>query len=245
MVTRLPSSSEPLPAGEPIGCDTSDLLQVHRIFRWLYRELPGLIRGVDDGDVRRASVVADYAHMDFFGLHLHHETEDLVLWDRLVERSPGCGAHVDQMKAQHAQVAVELAEVEPLLEQWRTRADAATRDRLAAGVEHLRDTLVGHLAPEEEHIVPVATSVLTQSEWDEMGEHANAAIQESRKQLPRDVMAVQLGLMLATVPADERPGWMKTNLPAPVRLLYSLLLKRRYENAMAELYEGRPVPPIP
>ena len=92
---------------------------------------------------------------------------------------------------------------------------------------------------------PVAGSVLTQSEWDEMGEHARTGIQEARKELPRDVMAIQFGLMIATIPEDERPAWMKQNLPAPVRLLYTLLLKRRYERAMDELYDGRPVPPIP
>jgi len=58
-------------------------------------------------------------------------------------------------------------------------------------------------------------------------------------------MAIQLGLMLATVPPDERPEWIKENLPAPLRLLYSLLLKRRYERAMDELYDGHPVPAIP
>lgn len=245
MVTKLPSSSEPRPVGEPVGCDTSDLIQVHRIFRWLYGELPGLIRGVDDGDVGRAAVVADYASMDFFALHLHHESEDLVLWDRLVERSPGCAPHVEQMRMQHAQVAAELRAVEPLVAPWRAAADAATRDRLAEGVERVRDTLFRHLRPEEDDIVPVAATTLTQSEWDELGEHARAGIQESRKELPRDVMALQLGLMLATVPAAERPAWAKANLPVPVRLLYSLLLKRRYERAMDELYEGRPVPAIP
>ena len=109
----------------------------------------------------------------------------------------------------------------------------------------MRDTLFRHLRPEEDDIVPVAASVLTQSEWDELGEHANAAIQNSRKELPRDVMAIQLGLMLATVPPGERSAWAKANLPAPVRVLYSLLLKRRYERAMEELYDGQPVPPIP
>lgn len=245
MVTKLPSSSEPRPVGEPIGCDTSDLIQVHRIFRWLYGELPGHIRGVHEGDLARAAVVADYASMDFFALHLHHESEDLVLWDRLVERSPGCAPHVELMKAQHAEVASQLREVEPLVAPWRAQADSATRDRLAEGVERVRDTLFRHLRPEEDDIVPVAASTLTQSEWDELGEHARAGIQESRTELPRDVMALQLGLMLATVPAAERPAWAKANLPAPVRLLYSLLLKRRYERAMDELYEGRPVPPIP
>lgn len=245
MATKLPSSSEPRPEGEAVGCDTTDLIQVHRIFRWLYNELPGLIRGVDDGDVSRAAVVADYASMDFYALHLHHETEDVVLWDRLVDRSPGCAPHVELMRAQHAQVAAELAEVEPLLEPWRASADAASRDRLATGVARIRDTLIFHLGREEDEIVPVAGSVLTQSEWDEMGEHARAGLQASKRDLPRDVMAIQLGLMLATVPPDERPKWIKENLPAPLRLLYSLLLKRRYERAMDELYDGHPVPAIP
>jgi hemerythrin-like domain-containing protein len=244
MVTKLPSSSEPRPGSEPIGCDTSDLIQVHRIFRWLYGELPGLVRGVDEGDVARAGVVADYASMDFFALHLHHESEDAVLWDRLVERSPACAPHVAQMRAQHAQVAAELRAVEPLVAPWRAAADAATRDRLAEGVERVRDTLFRHLRPEEDDIVPVAASTLTQSEWDELGEHARAGIQEARKELPRDVMAIQLGLMLAAVPPAERPAWAKANLPAPVRLLYALLLRRRYERAMDELYDGQPVPPI-
>ena len=245
MVTKLPSSSEPRPDGESVGCDTADLIQVHRIFRWLYNELPGLIRGVDDGDVSRAAVVADYASMDFFALHLHHETEDIVLWDRLVERSPGCLPHVELMRAQHAQVAAELAGVEPLVGPWRSTADAAARDALARGVERIRDTLIPHLGREEEDIVPVAGSVLTQSEWDEMGEHARTGMQRSKRDLPKDIMAIQLGLMLATVPSDERPEWIKENLPAPLRLLYSLLLKRRYERAMDELYDGLPVPPIP
>lgn len=245
MATKLPSSSGPRPEGEAVGCDTTDLIQVHRIFRWLYNELPGLIRGVDDGDVSRAAVVADYASMDFYALHLHHETEDVVLWDRLVDRSPGCAPHVELMRAQHAQVAAELAEVEPLLEPWRASADAASRDRLATGVARIRDTLIFHLGREEDEIVPVAGSVLTQSEWDEMGEHARTGLQASKRNLPRDVMAIQLGLMLATVPPDERPEWIKENLPAPLRLLYSLLLKRRYERAMDELYDGHPVPAIP
>ena len=245
MVTKLPSSSEPRPDGEAVGCDTADLIQVHRIFRWLYRELPGRIRDVDDGDVGRAAIIADYASMDFYALHLHHETEDVVLWDRLVDRSPGCAPHVELMKAQHAEVAAELAEVEPLLDPWRTNADAASREQLAAGVERIRDTLIAHLGREEEEIVPVAGAVLTQSEWDEMGEHARTGIQKSKGDMPRDVMAIQLGLMLATVPADERPEWIKENLPAPIRLLYSLLLKRRYERAMDELYNGRPIPAIP
>ena len=34
----------------------------------------------------------------------------------------------------------------------------------------------------------------------------------------------------------------RANVPAPVRVLYLLLLKRRYDAAMRELYPDRPVP---
>lgn len=245
MVDRLPSSSEPKPEGEVLGCDASELAQVHRIFRWLYRELPLLIREVGDGDRARAAIIGDYAKIDFYALHLHHESEDLVLWDRLTARAPACALHVDRMREQHAEVAAQLALLEPLLPPWRETADADLRDAFATGVEHLRDTLFSHLGEEEEEIVPVAAEVLSQREWDGMSEHALESLQAHRKEMPRDLLSLQLGLLLMTIPEDERAAWTRANLPAPVRILYALLLKRRFDRSMAELYPGRPVPSVP
>lgn len=65
-----------------------------------------------------------------------------------------------------------------------------------------------------------------------------------RKELPRDVMSLQLGLLLASVPGADRDEWFRASVPAPVRVLYLLLMKRRYEHAMGELYPDRPVPPM-
>jgi hypothetical protein len=241
VVVKLPSSGA-LPEGQPAGCDTSGLILVHRIFRWLYRELPLLIREVEPGDLARAAVVGDYAALDFFALHLHHETEDTVLWDRLTTRDPTCVAHVDQMRAQHADVAARLARIEPQLAPWVASADPGLRDAFAADIEALRDTLLAHLGQEEDDIRPVAGAVLSQKEWDELETHARAALVAHRKELPRDVMSLQLGLLLASVPEDEREEWFRANVPAPIRMLYLLLMKRRYDRAMAELYPDRPVP---
>jgi hypothetical protein len=241
MATKLPSSGS-LPEGQVPGCDTSGLILVHRIFRWLYRELPALIREVDAGDLERAAMVGDYAKLDFFALHLHHETEDTVLWDRLTTRDPACVAHVDQMKAQHAEVAAQLARIEPQLSPWVATADAGLRDAFAADIEILRDTLYAHLVQEEDDIMPVAGAVLSQQEWDELEAHTRAALTAHRKELPRDVMSLQLGLLLASVPEAERDEWFRANVPAPIRALYLLLMKRRYERAMQELYPDRPVP---
>ena len=241
MAEKLPSSGS-LPDGQVPGCDTSGLILVHRIFRWLYRELPLLIREVNAGDLERAAIVGDYAKLDFFALHLHHETEDTVLWDRLTTRDPACVAHVDQMKAQHAAVASQLARIEPQLAPWVATADAGLRDTFAGDIEVLRDTLYAHLGQEEDDIMPVAGAVLSQKEWDELEAHTRAALIAHRKELPKDVMSLQVGLLLASVPEAERDEWFRANVPAPIRLLYLLLMKRRYERAMREIYPDRPIP---
>ena len=241
MATKLPSSGS-MPDGQTPGCDTSGLILVHRIFRWLHSELPVLIREVKAGDVDRADVVGVYAKLYFFALHLHHETEDMLLWDRLTTRAPACVAHVDQMRAQHAEVASQLGSIEPQLAPWVATADAGLRDRLAGDIEVLRDTLFAHLGQEEDDILPVAGAVLSQHEWDELEKHTRATLTAHRKEYPRDVLSLQLGLLLASVPEAERDEWFRTNVPAPARLLYLLLMKRRYDNAMHELYPDRPVP---
>ena len=241
MTSRLPPPG-PLPAGQQPGCDTSGMLLVHRIFRWLYRELPELVREVGPGDTTRAAVVGRYAHLDFFALHMHHETEDMVLWDRLVAREPACTLDVGQMRAQHAEVAVHLARIEPQLAPWVATADPRLRDAFAADVEALRDVLSAHLGQEEGDILPVAGEVMSQQEWDFMEEHTRATLMAHRKELGKDVMALQLGLLVASVPEAEREDWFRANVPAPIRVLYLLLLKRRYDAAMRELYPDRPVP---
>ncbi|KJL40442.1 hemerythrin domain-containing protein [Microbacterium trichothecenolyticum] len=241
MAAKLPSSGA-MPEGQEPGCDTSGLILVHRIFRWLYRELPELVRGVPPGDIDRAAIVGRYAHLDFYALHMHHETEDVALWDKLVSRDPGCALHVGQMRAQHAEVASQLARIEPQLEPWLRTADAALRDAFARDIEHLRDTLTAHLGQEEHDIMPVAGAVLSQQEWDWMEEHTRAELMAHRKELGKDILSLQLGLLVASVPEGERDEWMRANVPAPIRLLYLLLMKRQYDRAMRELYPDRPVP---
>lgn len=241
MAERLPSSGS-LPDGQVAGCDTSGMILVHRIFRWLYRELPLLVRDVQAGDVERAGVVGVYARLDFFALHLHHRTEDTVLWDRLAAREPACAAHVELMRAQHAEVASQLARIEPQLDPWLETADVGRRDLFAADIETLRDTLLTHLGREEDDILPVAGAVMSQQEWDELEAHTRATLLAHRKDFPRDVLSLQLGLLLASVPEADRQAWYHANVPAPIRLLYLLLMKRRYDRAMSELYPDRPVP---
>ena len=86
---------------QKLGCDTADMLMIHRLFRWLFGDAPGLVRGVAAGDTARAEVVGAHIEQIVAGLHLHHQGEDLLLWDLLESRAPACALHVGQMRTQH------------------------------------------------------------------------------------------------------------------------------------------------
>ena len=162
-------------------------------------------------------------------LHHHHEGEDLLLWDTLEQRAPSCALHVGLMRAQHAATAAQLERLDPLLDAWESGAGADERDEVAGLLDEIRDTLLQHLGQEETQILPTASTVMSQREWGLLHEHGMASI-------PRDRMFLQLGWILEVIPADERAGWLRTNLPAPARVLWRLVGRRQFAAHRARVY---------
>ncbi|MGR2751610.1 hemerythrin domain-containing protein [Agromyces arachidis] len=234
MTERLPSTSDPLPEGETAGCDTSDILIVHRIFRWSYREMPRLVRAAPPGDRARAGTVADSVDLVLLALHLHHEAEDELLFGKVEARRPACAATIELMREQHRHVAELLGRAEPLSAGWRADPDGTSAERLAAALDDIGTALGVHLRKEEDDVVPVAAEEFSQREWNELGEHG-------QDRLPKEGLPIQLGLMIDAVPTDDRADWSRSHLPLPIRVLWTILLRRRYTAWKRELFpEGMP-----
>ena len=214
---------------EKLGCDTSDMLTIHALFRRAFTDAPVLVRGVTDGDTARMLPVADHVREVAAALHHHHEGEDLLLWDTLEQRAPACALHVGLMRSQHAATAAQLERLESLMDAWEESAGAAERDAVAALLDDVRDTLLAHLGDEETQILPTASTVMSQREWSLLHEHGMASV-------PKDRLFLQLGWILEVVPADERAGWLRTNLPAPARLLWRLVGRRQFAAHRARVY---------
>lgn len=100
---------------------------------------------------------------------------------------------------------------------------------MATLLDEVRDTLLAHLGQEETQILPTASTVMSQREWGLLHEHGMASI-------PKDRMFLQLGWILEVVPAAERAGWLRTNLPAPARVLWRLVGKRQFAAHRARVY---------
>ena len=217
------------------GCDTEDMVVVHRMFRRLFRDGPVLVGNVRPGDDEHRRAVVDHLLQLNAALHNHHRTEDENLWDRLTAKAPGCGVHVQLMQAQHAAMADRLTDADRVLTAWResgSEADAAAG--LAAMSEVLR-LLDEHLGDEERRILPEASRALTQKEWDIVGKAARA----EKARVPAFVQPVspmvQLGLMLDGL--DEQGlKEVRRILPRPAIVLYTLLGKRRFAAYRKKVY---------
>lgn len=212
-----------------VRCDTSDMLHIHQLFRRHFADTPVLVRAVRDGDRQRTRIVAAHVRELADGLHRHHHGEDLLLWDTLEQRSPACALHVGLMRSQHAAVAAMLTELQAALRAWEAAAGATERDAVATLLDDIRTTLLVHLGQEEDTILPTASSVMSQREWNHLGEHGMAAMPKSR-------LLIQLGWILETIPEVDREGWLRTNVPAPARALWRLVGRRQYAAHRARVY---------
>jgi hypothetical protein len=71
---------------------------------------------------------------------------------------------------------------------------------------------------------------LTQQEWDTLGKHSVA-------QMPRNKRPIAFGMILEPLNEADR-AFMKNILPAPVRMLYPLLIDRPWKKYAATLRTG-------
>ena len=79
-------------------------------------------------------------------------------------------------------------------------------------------------------MVPLAAVTLTQREWAALGKHSVA-------QIPRNKRGVAFGMILEPLGETDRALMMRV-LPAPVRMLYPLLIERPWKKYATTLRTG-------
>ena len=122
---------------------------------------------------------------------------------------------------------VQLDRLDASLPPWRASGRTADAASVATALAGINTALAVHLPDEETNIVPVMETVITPKEIDALSEHG-------RKATPKGKMFVQLGTILAAQP-DGGEDWQREHLPAPVRLLWRLVGRARYERYRAAL----------
>ena len=215
-------------ATQPI--DVRDMALVHRQYRKAYEEAARLVRASPAPSPGRVTFLADHIDLCIAQLHIHHEGEDELLYPKLIERVPDQAPMTQQVDHEHQTIKIALDASSAACAAWRQRPTAETGEALAASLDHLDEVVQPHLDDEEQKIVPLAAVTLTQQEWDAMAKHGVT-------QMPRNMRGVAFGMMLEPLDQADRTYMMK-HLPAPVRLLYPLLIDRPYQKYAATLRTG-------
>ena len=92
-------------------------------------------------------------------LHGHHGAEDAMLFPMLRRSSPAMGPVVDRLESDHRKVSGMLDTIEAFAGQVKDTDDnEGVRKALADALGDLSDTLLEHLAFEEESIIPTMRS---------------------------------------------------------------------------------------
>ncbi|MEV5833360.1 hemerythrin domain-containing protein [Nocardia sp. NPDC052112] len=213
-------------AAEAPGCDTHDMVLVHRVFCREFRLLADIVEATSPTDAEQVTRVSAHAREMLAALHHHHRNEDELVWPKL--RSAELDSSlVDLMQNQHEEIDVLMRRVDAELSEWEHQGGAETADLLVEGLRRLHAVLTEHLRLEEDSILPIVAETLTASEWSELGKRGMAS-------LPKGRALVFLGHIAEE--ADERE-WseLTRRLPASVRLLYRLFGHRGYAREIALL----------
>lgn len=207
--------------------DTTDMVLVHRIFRREFRLAPRLIRGVQPGEKVQANVIASHLSDLADGLHLHHSSEDDLVWPKILERSQPDTDLVGRMQNQHAVVVSLVAQLRERLSPWSDTANPEAGATLAETCEELSKVLDEHLGEEEERILPLIEEHLTTPEWAQVGERGFAEV-------PKNRLLFFLGALCEEATSTERADFMRL-VPLPGRLAFALFGERQYRREMKKL----------
>src|SRR5262249_6530503 len=210
--------------------DVRDMAIVHRTFRNVYEESARLVRAAPVPSPGRVTFLADHIDFGIAMLHIHHEGENELLYPKLIERVPEQAAMTEQVDPEHQLIKTALDEASAAGTAWRQRPSAETGEALAASLDHLNEVVQPHLDDEEQKIVPLAAVTLTQQEWDALGKDGVA-------QMPRNKRGIAFGMIINPLTQPAR-AYMKHILPAPVRMLYPVLIDRPWKKYAATLRAG-------
>ena len=198
---------------------------IHRLIRRGFEQARAFVLAA--GATPRAGDVAEYVRFHLDGLVANHSTEDAILWPALSERAGPSGELIGRMESQHEAVHDAIETTRRELSGWEARPTEAGSESLAAALGPLLDRLSEHLAEEEREVVPLIAAHVTQAEWENLGKVAFSKFTPKQR-------FTAMGEMLEAADPTEAAR-MLAGLPPPIRLVWRLLGRRRYERFMARV----------
>jgi hemerythrin-like domain-containing protein len=209
----------------PRACDPWEMALIHSLIRRGFEQAREAV--LAPGASARADAVSEYVGFHLDGLQAHHSTEDEFIWPALHERASMSGALIRRMEEQHFGLHDALDTTREELTAWKASPTTERSAALAQALGNVADRLTEHLTEEERDVVPLISAHITQDEWDHGGEVAFSKFTPKQR-------FIAMGEMLAAASPTEAAR-MLAGIPRPVRVMWRLLGRRRYQGFMADV----------
>lgn len=213
------------------GAAAREMPLIHRIFRHQFAEVRTLVRAVTAADLKRVRSVAGHLGFLLDALHMHHTTEDDLIWPKLLDRAGLDAPLVERMEEQHQQINVSVAEVRAAMSVWCSDPTPATSSALADRIGEFLVVLENHLDEEEQVVVPLIDRHLTEAEWQDVGERGFEKFTSAQRWIATG--------QLVEVATPEEAAMMFAQLPPPVKVLWHLIGKRKYRRYITPVRGGQ------
>ena len=202
------------------GSAAHEMPIIHRIFRRQFAEVRALLQEAPAADATRVGAVADHLGFLLDGLHMHHTTEDDLIWPRLLDRAGLDAPLVERMEEQHQQIDASVSEMRAATLAWRSDPTPATSSELADCIGEFLVVLEGHLDEEEQVVVPLIDRHLTGAEWRDVGKRGFEKFTPAQRWIATGQMV--------EVATPQEAAMMFGQLPPPVKVLWHVIGKRKY-----------------
>jgi hemerythrin-like domain-containing protein len=207
--------------------DTTDMIQVHRVFREALSSAAPLVGSVAPGDAERARIVFTYYANILEFLRVHHEGEDELLWSKLIERNPLDADTIRRIAHQHEGVHESLDAANEHLRTWHADPQVESGAKLAAALATLGAVLAAHLDEEERVILPIAARTITAPEWGELPAHG-------MQHYGGNEIWLLLGLIQEQF-TPEQVSMMESHMPPPVLDFWTNTGRPMFRDFVAQL----------
>jgi len=198
--------------------DVSDMYAIHRALLGALGAAPGYV--AEAGlDANRIEVIGSFIENVIEFLHVHHTSEDVLLYPVLEERCPESRADLARIDDQHKLLNPPMDAGRSTVGAWRAAPSPDTARAVIAAVGSIEQTLRPHLGDEEVVVLPIATKWMSPEEWGMLAGHSMMSFHADKPWLMVGLVFEQLdqeqrAAKLAGMPAEMQAMWAEQMEPA-------------------------------
>jgi hemerythrin-like domain-containing protein len=206
--------------------DVSDMYAVHKALTDALDAAPTYVAkaGVD---AERVEVIGSFYDNVIEFLHVHHTSEDELIYPMLEQRCPERRSELERIDDQHKLLYAPMDAGRSAIAAWRAAPSADSARAVIDAMASIDELLRPHLAEEETVLLPIATKWMSPEEWGGLAGHGMAIFRGDKPFLP-------LGLVREELSQEQRDG-MLAGMPPEMRTMWTEQMEPAFNGFIAEV----------